>query len=46
MPLNYHADGVLNTDWGDCGHINHPDFSLVGMIYGAAFSVESGDSGL
>lgn len=36
--VDYHADGVLNTDWGDCGHINHPDFSLVGMIYGAAFS--------
>lgn len=36
--LNYHAEGLLNTDWGDCGHINHPDFSLPGMIYGAAFS--------
>lgn len=36
--VDYRADGVLNTDWGDCGHINHPDFSLVGMIYGAAFS--------
>ena len=35
---NYHAEGLLNTDWGDCGHINHPDFSLPGMIYGAAFS--------
>lgn len=34
----YHAEGLLNTDWGDCGHINHPDFSLPGMIYGAAFS--------
>ncbi len=34
----YHAEGLLNTDWGDCGHINHPDFSLSGMIYGAAFS--------
>ncbi|MCI6536853.1 glycoside hydrolase family 20 zincin-like fold domain-containing protein [uncultured Eubacterium sp.] len=36
--FDYQAEGVLNTDWGDCGHINHPDFSLVGMIYGAAFS--------
>ena len=36
--VDYQAEGVLNTDWGDCGHINHPDFSLVGMIYGAAFS--------
>lgn len=34
----YHAVGVLNTDWGDCGHINHPEFSVTGMIYGAAFS--------
>lgn len=34
----YHAEGVLNTDWGDCGHINQPDFSLPGMIYGAVFS--------
>lgn len=36
--FDYQAEGVLNTDWGDCGHINHPEFSLVGMIYGAAFS--------
>lgn len=34
----YQALGVLNTDWGDFGHINHPEFSTVGMIYGAAFS--------
>lgn len=34
----YHAAGVLNTDWGDYGHINHPEFSTVGMIYGASFS--------
>ena len=34
----YKAEGLLNTDWGDCGHINHPDFSLPGMVYGAAFS--------
>lgn len=33
-----HAMGLLNTDWGDYGHINHPDFSRIGMIYGAAFS--------
>lgn len=37
----YHAEGVLNTDWGDCGHINQPDFSLPGMIYGAVFSWET-----
>lgn len=34
----YHTMGVLITDWGDYGHINHPDFSRLGMIYGAAFS--------
>lgn len=34
----YHAMGVLTTDWGDFGHINHPAFSRLGMIYGAAFS--------
>ena len=34
----YNAIGVLNTDWGDFLHINHPDFSRAGMIYGAAFS--------
>lgn len=36
--VKYHAIGVLNTDWGDFGHINHPEFSTAGMIYGAAFS--------
>ncbi len=34
----YHAIGILNTDWGDFGHINHPEYSVPGMIYGAAFS--------
>ncbi len=34
----YHAIGVLNTDWGDFGHINQPIFSIPGLIYGAAFS--------
>ncbi len=34
----YHAEGVLNTDWGDCGHVNYPAFSVPGMIYGACFS--------
>lgn len=36
--MKYHAKGVLNTDWGDCGHVNHPDFGVIGLIYGAAFS--------
>lgn len=39
--IKYKAIGVLNTDWGDFGHINHPEFSAVGMIYGAAFSWNS-----
>lgn len=34
----YDAIGVLNTDWGDFGHVNHPEFSTVGMIYGASFT--------
>lgn len=34
----YQALGILNTDWGDFGHINHPEFSTTGLIYGAAFS--------
>lgn len=34
----YGAVGLLNTDWGDYGHINDPRFSLPGLIYGAAFS--------
>lgn len=37
----YQCIGVLNTDWGDFGHINHPAFSTAGMIYGAAFSWNS-----
>ena len=34
----YHSMGILITDWGDFGHINHPEFSRLGLIYGAAFS--------
>ena len=34
----YHMEGILTTDWGDYGHINHPDFGIPGRIYGAAFS--------
>ena len=34
----YQGIGVLNTDWGDFGHINDPAFSVPGMIYGAVFS--------
>lgn len=34
----YGTMGILNTDWGDYGNINHPENSIPGMIYGAAFS--------
>lgn len=34
----YNAVGVLNTDWGDYGHINLLANSYPGLIYGAAFS--------
>lgn len=33
----YGAVGLLNTDWGDYGHICHPWFSVPGILYGAAF---------
>jgi hexosaminidase len=36
--LKYNAIGILNTDWGDFGHINHVHFSVPGIIYGAALS--------
>lgn len=36
--VQYQAIGVLNTDWGDYGHINHPDLGIPGRIYGAAFA--------
>lgn len=39
----YEAIGVLNTDWGDFLHINHPEFSRPGLIYGAAFSWNTSD---
>lgn len=32
------AIGMLNTDWGDFGHINHPIFSIPGIIFGAVCS--------
>lgn len=34
----YGAVGVLNTDWGDFGHINLFANSMPGMIYGASLS--------
>ena len=34
----YHAEGIMVTDWGDYGHVNHPCFSVPGMIFGAMMS--------
>lgn len=34
----YSALGLLNTDWGDYGHINQTDFSIPALIYGACAS--------
>lgn len=34
----YGAIGLLNTDWGDYGHICHPWFSIPGILHGAAFA--------
>jgi len=39
--VKYGAKGILTTDWGNFGHVNHPDFGIPGMIYGAAFSWNS-----
>lgn len=37
----YSAIGLLNTDWGDFGHINEPSLSITGIIYGAVFGWNS-----
>lgn len=37
----YDVNGVLNTDWGDYGHVHHAEFSVIGLIYGAAFAWNS-----
>jgi hypothetical protein len=34
----YRAEGVLTTDWGDCGHVNFLAGSYHGMALGAALS--------
>lgn len=34
----HHGQGLLNTDWGDCGHRNLLGVSLHGFAYGAAQS--------
>lgn len=34
----YNAYGILNTDWGDCGHVNFLSNSFHGLILGASLS--------
>ena len=34
----YGAIGLLNTDWGDYGHVCPPEFTVPGILYGAALS--------
>lgn len=34
----YKAIGLLNTEWGDFGHINNPTFSTPGIVYGGVFT--------
>ena len=34
----YGAEGILNTDWGDHGHVNLLGSSTPGMIFGASLS--------
>lgn len=34
----YQVEGVLNTCWGDFGHMAHFEFATIGLLYGAAFS--------
>ena len=41
--VKYNATGVLNTDWGDFGHINLLASSMPGMIYGAVLSWNPND---
>ena len=36
--LKYQAEGVLNTDWGDYGHLQDPMFAIPGMVYAANFA--------
>ena len=34
----YDAIGLLNTEWGDFGHVNNPSFATPGIIYGGVFT--------
>ena len=38
----YHVEGILNTDWGDFGHVNHPAFFYTRHDIWSCFFLESG----
>ena len=38
LAWQFQTDGILNTCWGDYGHMSDSDFHIIGMIYGAAAS--------
>jgi hypothetical protein len=44
LGIRYHAEGFLNTDWGDSGHVNMPALAVPCMIYGAAQSWNANDA--
>ncbi len=35
LAKQYGADGLLNTDWGDWGHLQSPAVGYAGILYGA-----------
>ena len=41
--MRYGAVGLLNTDWGDFGHIADPVLSLPGIAFGAALAWNAGE---
>lgn len=41
--VKHGALGILNTDWGDYGHVNFPAASVPALAYGAALSWTTGD---
>lgn len=38
LGMKYGASGLLNTDWGDCGHLQSLPTSYSGIAYGAAMA--------
>ncbi len=42
--LKYGALGILNTDWGDFGHLCDPLLALPGIACGAAFAWDPGET--